>query len=1463
MTAQRFRYNLLDASLTLQHLHVRSTTWRDGPPFLTIGRAHVDVSLLQLLRGRYVLESGTLDDVDVHYLVDEQGRTNVPAPPPGTRGQRTSFDYLISSLSMTAGHVRYENRARHIDARLPIRAIAVNGNALTGRHAIHIDAGGGDVQIADEHVAIDRLRADGVLGRDDVAIDRVEIESAGSRIEMQGQVVGFAAPVVTARLSGSALRFRDLRDADLETTMSIDLSARVAEVSALQIRAPWGGLSGRGRMALNQSGPSNADVVITRLDAATLMHALRLPVVAATEVDGTVQAEWRGLDYARATGVVDATLRRARAAAATGTPRAVPISGRVVANGDGNRIVTQLVKIESSGAQVDGRIEVNADRQVQGRVTGRSADIQELIALLESMSGRPDGRSLQLAIRGPIAIDARVGGSLDAPEATAVLNAPSLVLDQTDVGSLTAVASYAKGTVTITGGESNWKQARTRFEGRVGTAPDDPIDLVLSADEVNVETLLLALNQPDLPIAGEVAAHGTVRGTLGLPVVQIDVSGSNLVAYNELVGSVTATLHLKGRELTLSELVVDKPQPDQPGRLSATGTYDLDRRTYTFDVQSQALKLLGLVMPDGRRVRANVPHLAARGAGSLDSPEGHLDLEIDAIEIDPPESAAHAEGDVATPPESVEWSSTASRKTVPRRSRRRAEQFDLEARADIRLQAPWPATITMHASDLDLAALPLPPSLTARTGTFAGLQGRLRATVEASGTLETPAAGQASVAIESFTGTWNGQSFTVTSPSPIHYADERLTVDSLSIQGADSSLTIRGDLPLADRTQPGEIAVDLQGTLATVTRYFPPDANISGDGALTLKGSVRGTLRALEPDLMLTVENGLLLSPTLQPGFSNIALRARVADGAAEIEQLDAHWGTATLQASGRVPLEVVPRLPVQIPLESGPRHSRSCSTDSTPRLCRACLPRSADESAPRPISLRPSARLDTLEGLISFEELDLTFGGLTLAQQQPARITLASGTASVEPVHLSGSAGTITAGGRVGLVEARALDLDIDGTLDIAALSVLTGQIRMQGDSTVKVAVQGTLTAPELTGTIDLMNATAVSDEPRIAAENLNAHLDLDGRRLSLTRFEADVNGGTVNASGTMTLGERVVSDVDLELTAEDVAHDGPLGLRSLSSAMLRVTRSGETITVKGKVSIEESGLTEDVVLDAGLLARIAARRERDLTATRNPLLERVRFDIDVVTATPLLVDNNLARAEIEAEIHVVGTPYEPGLLGTLTLSEGSEIILNERRYHAERGIITFTDERRILPSFDLRLNATVSDYDVTIVVSGPIDNTETTLTSVPSLPEPDILAMLMTGRTVDQVRGEEFEVAREQVLSSLAGRVGSTLGRGLQQATGFSEVRIEPTLIANEADPSARLTLGQTLTNNLKIVYSTNLADSNDQIWIVEYDLTRRFQARAVWQDDGSYRCRLSPRPALRRCVPNPALTNGSGRG
>jgi outer membrane protein assembly complex protein YaeT len=152
--------------------------------------------------------------------------------------------------------------------------------------------------------------------------------------------------------------------------------------------------------------------------------------------------------------------------------------------------------------------------------------------------------------------------------------------------------------------------------------------------------------------------------------------------------------------------------------------------------------------------------------------------------------------------------------------------------------------------------------------------------------------------------------------------------------------------------------------------------------------------------------------------------------------------------------------------------------------------------------------------------------------------------------------------------------------------------------------------------------------------------------------------------------------------------------------------------------------------------------------------------------------------------------------------------------------------------------MNTQANSYDITLGVSGEPGNTETTLTSSPPLPEPDIMALIVTGRTLEQMRGEEYDVAREQVLSYLTGRVGSTIGRSIERATGFDVVRIEPQLIANEADPGARLTVAEDIDDDLTLTYSVDLADSDDQIWMATYDVTRRFQTRAVRQSDNSYR-------------------------
>src|SRR5262249_7363274 len=189
-------------------------------------------------------------------------------------------------------------------------------------------------------------------------------------------------------------------------------------------------------------------------------------------------------------------------------------------------------------------------------------------------------------------------------------------------------------------------------------------------------------------------------------------------------------------------------------------------------------------------------------------------------------------------------------------------------------------------------------------------------------------------------------------------------------------------------------------------------------------------------------------------------------------------------------------------------------------------------------------------------------------------------------------------------------------------------------GTATWKLAASGTTSAPELNGTLDLADVTVASDDLNIAAENVNAHADLSGSRMELTRLSGEVNGGNLEASGSVTLGNGSISDVDLQVSVNGFAYDAPLDLRSLSDTTIRLTRRGDEFLVAGQVTVTEAGLTADINFDEGLFAAIKAPRTVDLTRARNPLLDRGRFNIEDGTTPPVLIEDKLSRAEIDTPI-------------------------------------------------------------------------------------------------------------------------------------------------------------------------------------------------------------------------------------
>ncbi len=213
-----------------------------------------------------------------------------------------------------------------------------------------------------------------------------------------------------------------------------------------------------------------------------------------------------------------------------------------------------------------------------------------------------------------------------------------------------------------------------------------------------------------------------------------------------------------------------------------------------------------------------------------------------------------------------------------------------------------------------------------------------------------------------------------------------------------------------------------------------------------------------------------------------------------------------------------------------------------------------------------------------------------------------------MERLALSGTAGDVTVNGTVGLAGERAVDLNVDGMLKVAVLSALSEKIRTDGTASLKLAARGTMAAPELNGTFDLVDATVASNDLRVAATAVNARVNLAGTRLDLTTLSGEVNGGALEGSGVVTLGNGSISDIDLQFSAKDFAYDAPLDLRSLSTSTIQVSRRDNEFVVAGQVTVNEAGLTSDINFDEGLFAAITAPRTLDLQ--RREILYSSVFD-------------------------------------------------------------------------------------------------------------------------------------------------------------------------------------------------------------------------------------------------------------
>ena len=388
--------------------------------------------------------------------------------------------------------------------------------------------------------------------------------------------------------------------------------------------------------------------------------------------------------------------------------------------------------------------------------------------------------------------------------------------------------------------------------------------------------------------------------------------------------------------------------------------------------------------------------------------------------------------------------------------------------------------------------------------------------------------------------------------------------------------------------------------------------------------------------------------------------------------------------------------------------------------------------------------------------------------------------------------------GGAVrGRLQGRIDHLPADGALaDRLQAGALFGQVRFSGpaDALWRLAALETFdlngpvdVAADITGSLKdpVINGSLASSGLRLQSaltgtdvRNVSVRGTFAGSRLQLASFAGTArNGGQVIGSGMVDLAGLGIGHgpaIDLRLAARDAELIARDDMAATVTGPLRIVSNGVGGTIAGRVAIAAARWNLGRAAVAAELPIVRTREinpRADVAPARTPAAPW-RYLIDAHGDGRIDVRGLGLDSEWGADIRLRGTTVAPAIQGQAQLVRGGYDFAG-KRFELTKGVIRFDGNSPPDPRLDIAATADVTNLTATVAVQGTASKPEIRFSSVPSLPEEELLSRLLFGSSITQLSTPEA-VQIGAALASLRGGGGLDPINKLRTAIGLDRLRI-----------------------------------------------------------------------------------------
>ncbi|MBB5516874.1 autotransporter translocation and assembly factor TamB [Rubricella aquisinus] len=371
-----------------------------------------------------------------------------------------------------------------------------------------------------------------------------------------------------------------------------------------------------------------------------------------------------------------------------------------------------------------------------------------------------------------------------------------------------------------------------------------------------------------------------------------------------------------------------------------------------------------------------------------------------------------------------------------------------------------------------------------------------------------------------------------------------------------------------------------------------------------------------------------------------------------------------------------------------------------------------------------------------------------------------------------------------------------------------------LSGETVIALRVAGTVGAPEFSGAATLENGRYENLPAGVILRDVSLRASAESlTELSIVANSSDGGAGTVAARVSLRAGDGALN-IDGTITARDAVLIRRDDITAQISADLVLDGTQADLLASGDITIDraEVRLVTAGAADVETLGPIRIVGQPTIVQARDDP-SNITLDIRVTAPGRIYARGRGLDSEWGADLQISGTTRTPRVLGTVTEQRGSFTLIG-KRFEITEGVATFNGGLVIDPIIRVVLQRETNDLTGLIIIEGTASAPTISLSSVPVLPEEEVLPQLLFGRSQQSLTAGQTLTLASGLATLLSGNAGPL--DVARSALGVDVLQIDP-----GEDGDATVTVGRTIADGVFIAAEQGLAGSETGAVRVEIDI------------------------------------------